>query len=140
MNCDGQLVYLSTPYTHADGRIQRHRYLSSLALQSKLLACGVNVFNPLAHTVDMAREFPSPGFEDWLTLDLLILEKCDELLIFTLDGWVESNGVKREIFHALELGKPISVVGNRQSDISRFPKIRAAQQFYGQTKIFEIEG
>jgi hypothetical protein len=50
-----------------------------------------------------------------MSFDLQHLRRCDELVILTLDGWRENEGVQAEIRLAHELGEPIRHVGAEQS-------------------------
>lgn len=46
---------------------------------------------------------PGASYEDWMTLDLALISRCDAVL--RLPG--ESSGADREVAHALDLGKPV---------------------------------
>jgi hypothetical protein len=43
----------------------------------------------------------------WERLARPQLERCDEMVVLTLDGWQESVGVQAELRHASVLRKPV---------------------------------
>lgn len=48
---------------------------------------------------------PGLDYEDYMSIDFRMLSVCDA--IYMLDGWQESEGAKRELMHAITLGKKI---------------------------------
>ncbi len=116
------MIYISCPYTHPDPSVQEYRYKMSCKAASKLFAAGIVCFNPLAHSVP-AVEFGgcSLTHSQWLAIDLEILRRCDEMLLLGLEGWRQSVGVKDELFEALALGKPVTLI--EEADIEALPFI-----------------
>jgi hypothetical protein len=49
----------------------------------------------------------STGFEFWEKLDLMVIDRCDGVIVATLPGWDTSVGVTAEVIHAQETGKPV---------------------------------
>lgn len=45
---------------------------------------------------------PKFDYEKILAIDFLAIEACDAIIL--LPGWTESNGAKRELAHAMQLG------------------------------------
>ena len=67
-----------------------------------------HVFSPISHSHPIALEGDLPkGWDYWQQYDEKILQICDEMLILTIDGWKESNGITGEIKIARELGIPV---------------------------------
>ena len=77
-------------------RVQKH----FAEAQEYLTAEGFIVMNP-----DCLRMCPGIDYDDYMAIDLAMLERCDA--IYMLEGWVESNGAKKELRFALEYGKKI---------------------------------
>ncbi len=95
---------------------------------------GIIVFNPLSHSVPI-NEFllNVDSLEFWMSMDLPILRRCDELLILGLDGWRESRGVRAEIFEAMSLVKPITQI--EEAAIERLPVIPKTARRFLKSKI-----
>ncbi len=98
-----KLLYLACPYTHPDPATQEYRYKTSCRVTVKLMQCGIVVFNPLSHGVPLVPFLNDIEDEHrfWLSIDLPILSRCDEVLVLGLAGWTQSVGVKEELFEAM---------------------------------------
>ena len=57
----------------------------------------------------MLADLPT-GFDFWQTVDLHMLDRCDEVMVVCMDGWQDSQGVKAEIAHAKQIGKRVMYV------------------------------
>ena len=86
-------------------------------------------FSPLANSVP-AVEFGGLvlSHENFMSLDLPILERCDELLVLALDGWQQSIGVQQELGTAIALKKPITMI--KEDEIERLPTISKAARCF----------
>lgn len=128
------ILYLACPFTHPDPAVQEHRYRTSCMASAKLMKAGIVVFNPLGHSVAI-NEFLSDvdSHEFWMTMDIPMLQLCDELLILGLPGWTDSSGVKAEMFKALAWRKPITLI--EEADIDLLPKIPKNAAHYLESEI-----
>ena len=125
-----KLLYLAIPYSHSDKAIREYRFRTACRASAVLMKHGIVVFSPLSHSIPIAEYVGDIESEHdfWLSQDIPILRRCDELLILGIDGWTESKGVKQEMFEALRLRKPITVID--EADIDRLPKIpKTARRF-----------
>lgn len=71
---------------------------------------GNTVISPIAHSHGVADFLPDNLRLDgdfWMEQDLPLLARCDEMAVLCLDGWENSNGVKKEIAFAEEHGIPV---------------------------------
>jgi len=129
------MIYLISPYTHSDPAVQYHRYRQACRATAKLMAAGIPVFSPLCNSVPAVElgglEMDHDGF---MEIDLPLLHRCDEVLVIGLDGWAESKGVRREMFEALALRKP--VVQIEEADIERLPAIPKTARTFLKSNIF----
>jgi len=129
------MIYLASPYSHPYPAVQHYRYCRSCRATAKLIKAGIPVFSPLCNSVPAVElgglETDHNGF---LAIDLPVLHRCDEVLVLALDGWTESLGVRRELFEALTLRKPITVIG--EADIERLPAIPNTARTYLDSNIF----
>ncbi len=102
------LVYLASPYSHPDASVREDRFRAVCKAAGHMMAEGEFVYSPIAHTHPIACETDLPkGWFYWSEFDRLIISKCDELCVLTLDGWDKSEGVAAEIKIAEELGIPV---------------------------------
>lgn len=91
------MIYLASPYTHADQKIQAARYEAVAALTASLIRAGTIVYSPIVNFHYLSREYYLPtDFTFWKDYNLRFLGRCDELYIFTLPGWDISKGVTAE--------------------------------------------
>lgn len=118
-----KIVYLSAPYSSDLKAEQEGRYNDLLELQGILLEAGVNCVNPLANTVPAAKYMKNMnlGYDDYLKNDLVILDRCDELLVLALPGWTRSEGVKKEIAFALARQLPVTVI--EKDEMYKLPNV-----------------
>jgi len=101
------MIYLASPYSHAGQVVREERYRAACRATARLLRDGRLVFSPIVHGHPLTA-YGLPGdWEFWQQYALWHLERCDELVVLTLDGWRQSLGVQSEIRHAGELGKPV---------------------------------
>jgi hypothetical protein len=104
------MIYLASPYSHPDAAIRDERFRAACQAAASLLRSGRAVFSPIAHSHPLV-EFGLPtDWEFWQRCNVEHLQRCDELVVLTLDGWQESVGVQAEIRIARESGKPVSIM------------------------------
>lgn len=105
------LVYLASPYSQAHAYIREMRFHQVCKYAAKLMAEGVHVFSPIAHTHPIAAAGGLPtSWDFWQEYDRAILKACSRMIILKLDGWEWSKGIAGEIEIATELGLPIEFV------------------------------
>jgi hypothetical protein len=98
---------------------------------------GIVVFSPLSHSVPISTEIDDSvtlSHEFWMSQDLPILRRCDEMLLIGLSGWHESRGVQQEIFEAISHSIPITFI--RECDINLLPAIPKQSQRFLRSDIF----
>jgi nucleoside 2-deoxyribosyltransferase len=105
------MIYLASPYSHPDPAVREERYRAACRAAAALLLAGQPVFSPIAHSHWIAEHGLPYAWSFWEPLDRWFLERCDEVVVLTLDGWNESVGVQAEIRIAAECGKPVRYVG-----------------------------
>ncbi len=116
------MLYLCCPYSHPDPAVQLYRYQKACLAQAKLIEAGIVVFSPLANSIPAVELGGLTASHDqFMALDLPILQRCDEILILGLENWEQSLGVKKEMFEALALRKPITLI--EETDIENLPAI-----------------
>lgn len=103
------LIYLASPYSHANPDVMKARFDAVCAAAAKLMAAGHLIFSPIAHThpIGLAGKLPT-NWDFWRVYDEKILDACGELWVLCLDGWTESVGIAAEVRYMTQLGRPIS--------------------------------
>jgi hypothetical protein len=103
-----QLVYLASPYSHPLKSVREYRFKVACEAAGTLMAQGMLVFSPIAHTHPIADFCTLPkGWEFWEKFDRAFIGVSRALIVLTIDGWKESTGVQAEIKIAKELGIPV---------------------------------
>lgn len=102
------MIYLASPYSHPDPNVRQQRFEQVCLAASVLMRHGWLVFSPIAHShpIALAGGLPT-NFEFWQRWNRANLERCEKLLVLTLDGWEYSVGVAGEIAIARALQKPV---------------------------------
>lgn len=102
------MIYLCTPYSHIDESVKERRYLMAMAKVLELTEEGYNVYSPIVYWHQIQVKFKLPdGFEYYQHLDRDMIELSDEVWIYMMDGWKESEGVQSEIEIAKWNDKPL---------------------------------
>ena len=102
------MIYLASPYTHNDPKVEEARYQFACLATGRLIKEGQHVYSPIAHSRAIAQQTDLPtDFGFWAAYDTDMISKCDEVVVLTLNGWKESKGVQAEINIARALNKPI---------------------------------
>lgn len=106
-----QLIYLASPYSHKSKTVMRQRENDINNIGATLLNKGYFIYGPISMSAAIARSGKmGSGWDTWRELDLLMIDKCDEMWVVDMPGWLESTGVAAEIEHCLKTGKPVFVL------------------------------
>jgi len=74
------------------------RYEEVCAFCATAAIAGYNVYSPIAHWHPIAKKHLLPKDESWWKeANEDILKRCDQLWILRLDGWLQSDGILREV-------------------------------------------
>ena len=101
------IAYLASPYSHPSDHIRQYRFDKACEATASLLRQGRYVYSPIVHGHTLTRHGIPSDWAFWADFDEAMLSRCDELIVFMLDGWAESEGVQKEIEVARELGIPV---------------------------------
>ena len=131
-----QLLYVACPFSHKAPAEREHRFRTACRASAILMKHHIVVFSPLSHSVPIAQygDIGDSDHDFWMSMDIPLLHRSDELLVLALEGWTESLGVKKEMFECISLRKPITVIG--EADIERLPAIPKTAQKYLTSSIF----
>lgn len=107
------LIYLASPYWHEDEIVRLARATQTRQKTAQLLVAGNVVYSPIVHNESLVKFLPEGLRHDhdfWMGIDLPVLQRCDQLWIYMLDGWKESRGVQREIEFAKQADKTLNYI------------------------------
>lgn len=125
------LTYLASPYWHDDERVRIRRFHDICDYAAILMYRGHNVFAPVAHSHSIANyltfSYRESAHAFWLQQDLAVLERCDLMIVHTLEGWDQSWGVAEEYWNAVNWDIPVQF--HTQSGIW-YPTYGALQALY----------
>jgi len=133
-----QLLYVACPFSHKVPTEREHRFRTACRASAILMKHGIVVFSPLSHSVPI-NEFLSDidSHDFWMSMDIPLLHRSDELLVLGMRGWTESLGVKKEMFECISLRKPITVID--EADIERLPAVpKHARRFLTSSILTEV--
>jgi len=115
------MIYLATPYSHEDSAIREYRFQQVNKAAAHLMHHGMHVFSPISHSHPIAKEGDLPtGWDYWEAYDKSILEICKRMIILTLNGWENSDGVKGEFELATTRGIPVGFMCPETYEIDWF--------------------
>lgn len=105
------MIYVASPYSHKDPRIEDHRFLMAETYVAAALKQGYAVFSPIYYCHELARKYKLPGDAAfWKKFNNQMMRKADAVHVLQLMGWRESKGVQYELMMADELAIPIITV------------------------------
>ena len=110
-----ELIYVACPYSHDDPCMLEYRFHKVNHLVARLMVKYPDkvFFSPISHSHPIAQYMGNHlDGKHWLKQDLAILELFDEVWVYMLDGWEDSDGVYTEMVEALKFGKTIMYVGD----------------------------
>ena len=111
-------IYLASPFSHPDPQERKARVARIAKITARLIAEGHIVFSPVAYTAEIQKDGDPPA--GWYRFTLRQLAACTHLLVVKLEGWEESDGIKKEIAFAMGRGMPITYMeANDESNLRR---------------------
>jgi len=103
-----KLFYLASPYSHNNSFIKQCRYEAVIYTGSILTKRGFRLVEPIAMCHEQSARHNMPGgYQFWKTRDRGFIDICQGIIVLTIKGWDESEGVSDEIQHARDSGKPV---------------------------------
>jgi|LakMenEpi03Aug12_release.lakeMendotaPanAssembly.Ray.scaffolds.fasta_scaffold1268224_2 hypothetical protein len=103
------IIYLASPYSHPDDSVREENYNKIAKLAAKMVSEGHVVMSPIAYGHNLLPLCKMPS--DWLfwkNFCLTFLDKCEEIIVYKMEGWENSTGVKEEIEFAKSKGIKIT--------------------------------
>jgi hypothetical protein len=101
-------LYLASPYTHPDPAVRQWRYEAVRDFAAFLCRKRQWIFCPIMHSHDMTINHQMPyEFEFWDDWNKSLIYPSGGVIVFQIDGWDISRGIKSEIEYAVQLGKPL---------------------------------
>jgi hypothetical protein len=112
-----KIFYLASPYHHERVAVRRRRYRETVRAAAGLMARGTRVFSPITHNhalvetglINAGADYAA-RWRFWRLYDFAMLGRCDGLLVLTIPGWQQSQGVNAELREARRLGQPVGYI------------------------------
>lgn len=109
------MIYLASPYTHEDKKIEQERFELTINCVANLLRKNILVYSPIVYAHQMVVNFDlDGGWKQWQEMSFDMIERCNEVWVLTLDGWDKSIGVIEEIKFASQAGKHVKYVKTKE--------------------------
>ena len=109
------MIYLASPYTHEDKKIEQERVELTINCVANLLRKNILVYSPIVYAHQMVVNFDlDGGWKQWQEMSFNMIECCSEVWVLMLDGWEKSKGVIEEIKYASQAGKETRYVKNKE--------------------------
>lgn len=106
-----ELIYLACPYTHEDPKISHLRYVVSVHVAGHLFKQGLMVFAASMHNAFIGTMTGlGDKFSTWQPFNHTMIEHVDKLMVLTMEGWEQSQGVQDQIEYAKKLNKPVEMI------------------------------
>ena len=110
-------LYLATPYSHPEPKVMDARRQVTAAYAADLANRGQKAFAPIVYSHALVAAGAQP--DSWYAFDLFFLEKASGMILLTLPGWQESQGLLLEIAYAKALRKDITYAHDWQPALRR---------------------
>lgn len=106
-----KIIFISSPYSHPDDAIRNENYVKVCKYVADLTSKGHIAISPIVygHTLLNFKEMPS-DWDFWQNFCISLLDKCDEMIIYKMEGWGRSRGIAKEIEYAKSKNIPINFV------------------------------
>jgi len=103
------LIYLASPYSHADQAVVLQRFEKVCQVAASLMSRGHLIFSPIAHThpIAMAGKLET-HWDFWQRYDRAMLDACGSLWVLMLPDWGMSVGIANEVEYMRRLRKPVA--------------------------------
>ncbi|MCG9133149.1 DUF1937 family protein [Candidatus Poribacteria bacterium] len=110
------IIYFANPYRHKNPNVMQHRFETMRTITAQIIQEQNYIipFTPVVYTHDLSQYCEDD--QDWVQWDLQFLAKCDAMVVITLDGWEESEGVQKEIEYCKENEIPIMYLDVEEID------------------------
>lgn len=105
--CGEGLWYLGGPYSSVDPFVRVRRWHLHCEAAAMLLRVGVTVVSPIAMFHPISRYGLPTGWQFWGEHDKALLRVCEGIIVATIPGWKESEGLMREIEFVEGIGKRV---------------------------------
>ena len=104
-----RVIYIASPYSHSDSDVIEENFKKVSKLAAKLCSEGQVAISPITYGHTLVGFKPMPiDWPFWENFCLSILNTCDEMIIYKMEGWDRSRGVAEEVEFARRKGIQIT--------------------------------
>ena len=103
------MYYLASPYTHPNGVIRAQRVIKAKLAVAALTQQGYTVLSPIVYYDEVVQVMPGHGhdFKAFETHNYRMIDRCDAMVVLTLENWRSSHGVQAEIAYCSANAKTV---------------------------------
>jgi nucleoside 2-deoxyribosyltransferase len=109
-----RIIYLACPYTDPEATVREERFRLATEAAAALIKKGHVVFSPITmtHPIDvvLAGSSATLGSEFWVAFDEAFMDMCSEMMVLDIEGWDQSNGIRREMEYFKAQGKAVRLM------------------------------
>lgn len=93
-----KLYFIACPYSDPNPAVVQQRFDQCTYVATTLTLAGFAVYSQITmtHPINQVAAQVKKKIT-WAPIDETFMEKCDELIILTLQGWDQSNGIASEM-------------------------------------------
>jgi hypothetical protein len=112
-------AYLASPYSHSSSAVRKRRLRDAAQCAAFYVHQDYAVFCPITHSHPIQERGAPGGWKFWRVVNEVALANCEQLWVFCIEGWRESEGVKAAIKFAKRNTIPIQYLQPYDADGSR---------------------
>ena len=101
-------AYLCCPYSHESEQVRERRFDAANRAAAGLIEKGYNVFSPISHSHPIAKHIGNNNDSVfWVDMDLEWMRFAEIVFVLMMDGWDQSDGIKKEVLFATQNDIPV---------------------------------
>jgi hypothetical protein len=102
------MIYIASPYSHADPVVMQARYDEVCRIICELLKQGLPVYSPIVHNHYLTQRFHLPtDHVFWMKYNGDMMNSSTHIIVIKMEGWEQSKGVHHEIEYCKRNGIPV---------------------------------
>lgn len=106
-----KIIYFASPYSHNNKDIVEYRIRMNSEKVALMVSEGNVVISPIIYGHHLLKFHNMPSdWKFWKNFCCTFLDKCDEMVVYMLDGWNISEGLLEEIEMAKNMGIKITYI------------------------------
>lgn len=118
--------YIASPITHKDPNVVKDRLEAVSSFHQFLLKNDILAYSPHVH-YHLCLELAEMNWEFWKVPSLEFLHRCDGMIVYMMDGYMMSEGIRAEVEYNQVTGKPV-LWCPKESEVTFVTQVEYMQQ------------